>query len=96
MTTSPSSDAHTPSSARDMRPLLERIDPREPRTDHGERCESPARRTRTSIPQMLPPFIRCGGRDRTIIYFDDQHGHVDSARQHVAAGHVPFGVANIR
>jgi len=27
-------------------------------------------------------------------FFDDQHGHVDSARQHVAAGHVPFGVAN--
>jgi 5'-nucleotidase len=27
-------------------------------------------------------------------YFDDQHGHIDSARQHVAAGHVPFGVAN--
>ena len=29
-------------------------------------------------------------------YFDDQRGHVDSARLHVAAGHVPFGVANIR
>ena len=29
-------------------------------------------------------------------YFDDQHGHVDSARLHVAAGHVPFGVANRR
>jgi 5'-nucleotidase len=29
-------------------------------------------------------------------YFDDQHGHVDSARLHVAAGHVPFGVANLR
>jgi 5'-nucleotidase len=29
-------------------------------------------------------------------YFDDQHGHVDSARLHVAAGHVPFGVANTR
>jgi 5'-nucleotidase len=29
-------------------------------------------------------------------YFDDQRGHVDSARQHVAAGHVPFGVANLR
>jgi 5'-nucleotidase len=27
-------------------------------------------------------------------YFDDQRGHVDSARLHVAAGHVPFGVAN--
>ena len=29
-------------------------------------------------------------------YFDDQRGHVDSARLHVAAGHVPFGVANVR
>jgi len=29
-------------------------------------------------------------------YFDDQRGHVESARQHVAAGHVPFGVANLR
>ena len=29
-------------------------------------------------------------------YFDDQPGHIDSARAHVAAGHVPFGVANIR
>jgi len=28
-------------------------------------------------------------------YFDDQQGHVDSARRHVAAGHVPFGVANL-
>ena len=29
-------------------------------------------------------------------YFDDQRGHVDSARLHVAAGHVPFGIANLR
>jgi 5'-nucleotidase len=29
-------------------------------------------------------------------YFDDQHGHIESARIHVAAGHVPFGVANLR
>jgi 5'-nucleotidase len=29
-------------------------------------------------------------------YFDDQRGHIDSARLHVAAGHVPFGVANTR
>ncbi|HXL76073.1 MAG TPA: 5'-nucleotidase [Burkholderiales bacterium] len=29
-------------------------------------------------------------------YFDDQRGHVDSARAHVAAGHVPYGVANLR
>jgi 5'-nucleotidase len=28
-------------------------------------------------------------------FFDDQRGHVDSARRHVATGHVPFGVANI-
>ena len=27
-------------------------------------------------------------------FFDDQHGHIESARQHVAAGHVPFGIAN--
>jgi len=29
-------------------------------------------------------------------YFDDQHGHVESARRHVATGHVPFGVANAK
>jgi 5'-nucleotidase len=29
-------------------------------------------------------------------YFDDQRGHVDSARAFVAAGHVPFGVRNLR
>jgi 5'-nucleotidase len=29
-------------------------------------------------------------------FFDDQHGHIESARLHVAAGHVPFGVANLR
>jgi 5'-nucleotidase len=29
-------------------------------------------------------------------YFDDQRGHIDSARAYVAAGHVPFGVANRR
>ncbi len=29
-------------------------------------------------------------------YFDDQRGHVDSARAHVATGHVPYGVANLR
>ncbi len=27
-------------------------------------------------------------------YFDDQHGHVESARRFVASGHVPFGVTN--
>jgi len=29
-------------------------------------------------------------------FFDDQRGHVDSARAYVAAGHVPFGVRNLR
>jgi 5'-nucleotidase len=29
-------------------------------------------------------------------YFDDQRLHIESARAHVAAGHVPFGVANLR
>ncbi|HMA89974.1 MAG TPA: 5'-nucleotidase [Burkholderiales bacterium] len=28
-------------------------------------------------------------------FFDDQRAHVESAKRHVAAGHVPFGVANI-
>jgi 5'-nucleotidase len=28
-------------------------------------------------------------------YFDDQRRHVESARQHVATGHVPFGVTNL-
>jgi 5'-nucleotidase len=27
-------------------------------------------------------------------YFDDQRGHVASASQHVATGHVPFGITN--
>jgi 5'-nucleotidase len=43
-----------------------------------------------------------GGMDKAMFlagfepdfFFDDQHGHVESARAHVAAGHVPFGVAN--
>src|SRR5258706_7023610 len=29
-------------------------------------------------------------------YFDDQRGHIESARAHVASGHVPFGIANLR
>ncbi len=37
------------------------------------------------------PFLKAFGAD---IFFDDQRGHVESARRHVAAGHVPFGVAN--
>jgi 5'-nucleotidase len=40
------------------------------------------------------PFLKAFGAD---IFFDDQRGHVDSAHRHdVAAGHVPFGVANER
>lgn len=31
---------------------------------------------------------------RADIFFDDQRGHVESAAEHVAAGHVPHGVAN--
>ena len=30
------------------------------------------------------------------VFFDDQQGHCDSARSHVATGHVPHGVANER
>lgn len=37
------------------------------------------------------PFLRAFGAD---IFFDDQRGHVESARRHVTAGHVPFGIAN--
>jgi 5'-nucleotidase len=37
------------------------------------------------------PFLKAFGAD---IFFDDQRGHCESARQHVATGHVPFGVAN--
>lgn len=38
------------------------------------------------------PFLKAFGAD---IFFDDQRGHVDSAHRHdVAAGHVPYGVAN--
>ncbi len=35
------------------------------------------------------------GAFRPDFYFDDQRGHIESARQHVAAGHVPFGVTNL-
>lgn len=38
-------------------------------------------------------FLRTFGAD---IFFDDQQGHCDSARQHVPTGHVPNGVANIK
>lgn len=36
-------------------------------------------------------FLRTFGAD---IFFDDQRGHCDSARQHVPTAHVPHGVAN--
>lgn len=36
-------------------------------------------------------FLQAFGAD---IFFDDQPGHIDAAREHVAAGHVPSGVAN--
>ncbi len=36
-------------------------------------------------------FLQAFGAD---IFFDDQRGHCESARRHVATGHVPHGVAN--
>ena len=36
-------------------------------------------------------FLKAFGAD---IFFDDQKGHCESARQHVPTGHVPHGVAN--
>ena len=36
-------------------------------------------------------FLKAFGAD---IFFDDQKKHCESARQHVATGHVPHGVAN--
>jgi 5'-nucleotidase len=36
-------------------------------------------------------FLKAFGAD---IFFDDQKQHCDSAREHVATGHVPYGVAN--
>ena len=35
------------------------------------------------------PFLEAFGAD---IFFDDSHKNVESARQHVATGHVPHGV----
>lgn len=37
------------------------------------------------------PVLKAFGAD---IFFDDQKSHCDSARQHVATGHVPHGVGN--
>jgi len=36
-------------------------------------------------------FLKAFGAD---IFFEDQQGHCESARKHVATGHVPYGVAN--
>lgn len=36
-------------------------------------------------------FLRAFQAD---VFFDDQEGHIQSARRHVAAGHVPYGVSN--
>lgn len=38
------------------------------------------------------PFLEAFGAD---IFFDDSRHNIDSARQHVAAGHVPHGVSNL-
>lgn len=39
------------------------------------------------------PFLKAFDAD---IFFDDQSKHCDSARQHVATGHVPSGVKNLK
>ncbi len=39
------------------------------------------------------PFLKAFGAD---IFFDDQAVHIESASRHVAAGHVPHGVKNVR
>lgn len=44
-----------------------------------------------------------GGQDKGVflraydadVFFDDQQGHCESAREHVATGHVPAGIANL-
>lgn len=38
-------------------------------------------------------FLKAFGAD---IFFDDQRGHIESASPHVASGHVPYGVVNLR
>ena len=37
-------------------------------------------------------FLRAYNAD---VFFDDQQGHCESTRKHVATGHVPHGIANI-
>jgi 5'-nucleotidase len=36
-------------------------------------------------------FLRAYDAD---VFFDDQQGHCESTREHVATGHVPYGIAN--
>ena len=36
-------------------------------------------------------FLKAYGAD---VFFDDQQSHCDSASEHIATGHVPYGVAN--
>ena len=36
-------------------------------------------------------FLRAFGAD---IFFDDQHGHIDAAKNVVISGHVPYGIVN--
>lgn len=38
------------------------------------------------------PFLQAYNAD---VFFDDQQAHCESARQHVATGHVPAGIANV-
>lgn len=38
-------------------------------------------------------FLKAYGAD---VFFDDQQTHCESAQQHVATGHVPHGVANLK
>jgi 5'-nucleotidase len=38
-------------------------------------------------------FLRAFHAD---VFFDDQRSHCEGAREHVATGHVPFGVTNLR
>lgn len=41
--------------------------------------------------QEKGPFLGAYNAD---VFFDDQQGHCESARSHVATGHVPHGIAN--
>ena len=58
--------------------------------------------TRRNWNSRLGDSLFLGGRDKgeflsafdADVFFDDQQGHCESARNHVATGHVPSGVAN--